>query len=57
MAVLQSEEVRTNRIIMAENTKNVVLKGGHIDDYDNPYLQRNWFISALARPNCPKCYQ
>jgi hydroxymethylpyrimidine/phosphomethylpyrimidine kinase len=38
MAVFNAEEVRTNRIIMAENSKNVVLKGGHSDDYDNPYI-------------------
>jgi hypothetical protein len=41
---------------MAENEIGVAIKSGHKDDYDNPYIERNWYISAMARPNCPKCY-
>jgi len=35
---------------------SLLIKTGSSDDYSNSYKGRNWYISALARPNCVQCY-
>jgi hypothetical protein len=56
MATINVNEVRVEDVILAENQISLVIKPGGDNDYSNAYLQRNWFISGLARPNCIKCY-
>lgn len=40
----------------AENKMSVLLTSGSRNDYNNKFFAKNWFISAFARPDCPKCY-
>jgi len=56
MGTINVVEIQIDNIILAENTVSLVIKPGSGDDYSNSYKGRNWYISALARPNCVKCY-
>jgi hypothetical protein len=56
MAAMQTKQIRVENITLAENSINIIIKGGVDDEFDNAYIVKNWVISALARPNCPKCY-
>jgi hypothetical protein len=49
-------EIRVENVVLAENDISVIVKPGHHDSYNNPHFSKNWFITALARPDCPKCY-
>ena len=56
MAAMITRETRVVNIILAENDVSIVIKPGARNHYDNTYPSRNWFISALARPDCNDCY-
>jgi len=49
-------EFSIENIIMVENTESVHIKPNGNNHYNNIYRGTNWYISALARPNCVKCY-
>ena len=56
MATINANEIRVEDIVLAENVVSLIIKPGSDNDYVNAFLQKNWFISAVARPSCTKCY-
>lgn len=56
MGSIHAVEMRIENVVLAENWKSMIFKVGTSTDYSNSNLQKNWYISALARPDCPKCY-
>lgn len=56
MAAMNTKKTDIDKIILAENKKHLVLKPGLSSNYENPTHHKNWYFSALARPDCPKCY-
>lgn len=43
--------IEMDNIVFAENLVSVVLRHAQ-DDADNPNTFTNWYVTALARPNC-----
>lgn len=56
MGSINVNELQIENVILAENTVSLVIKTGSDDNYSNSYKARNLYFSAVARPNCPKCY-
>ena len=56
MGAFTAYEVRVEEVVLAENKINAIIRFANDDDYDNGNLQSKWYITALARPECTKCY-
>lgn len=56
MLSMVTQSINVKNVIAAENDINLVMKGGNHDHYNNSYHAENIYITALARPDCPKCY-
>lgn len=53
---MNTDEIRVEGIIAAENRVGVLIRPGTSDDYDNPMSGTGWVVTALARPDCVDCY-
>jgi hypothetical protein len=53
MSCMLTDEIRVSNIILAENDISLVMKTGLHNNYNNVHYGSNWYITALARPNCP----
>lgn len=56
MGSMSSNEIRIENCVLAENQKGLIIKMSTDNDQKNPMIQNKWYITALARPDCPKCY-
>jgi hypothetical protein len=53
---MNTDEIRVENIIAAENSIGIIIRPGSFDDYDNPMSAKGWIVTGLARPDCVDCY-
>ncbi|CAD8161606.1 unnamed protein product [Paramecium octaurelia] len=56
MYAVQTENAQLDKSMLAENKRGLALSLGSWNFYENTIKLSNIFISALARPDCTKCY-
>lgn len=55
-ASINSKDVSIDNIIVAECKTAVKIRPGILGHFDNVMKQTNWYVTAIARPNCQECY-
>lgn len=53
---IKTGEMKIKDIVAAENRMSVLLMTGSSNEYSNRVFAKNWYVTAFARPDCPKCY-
>jgi nitrous oxidase accessory protein NosD len=56
MGTINTNELRVENVVLAENDVSLIMRVGTDNDYSNAWLQKNWYITGIARPTCTKCY-